>query len=60
MQIGQEYWWTDPEDGEYAKPQRVVIIGFDPFEKKWVGACKEWLFSISHIDDDDLEVMELI
>lgn len=55
MKIGDEYWWTDPDE-EFAK---VVIIGFDPFEKKWVGACKRWALGISHIDEEDFENMKL-
>lgn len=53
IKVGQTYIWEDETGEEY----EIVIIGKDPHNGEWVAACKEWVMGISHIDEDDFEMM---
>lgn len=46
-------WFTFKDENEI----EAVVIGFDPFEEKWVAACKDWAMGVSHLEDDDYERM---
>lgn len=49
IKIGQKFFWHDVDGGV----EVIEIIGFDPYEKKWVAASPNWCMGISHIDEED-------
>lgn len=57
-QVGQKVTFTDlPDNGSRYE---ITIIGWDPYENKWVAASPHWTtMGISHIEDDDWENMEV-
>lgn len=52
--VGQRYMWSDPTL-EHRNAVEITIIGFDPYEKRWVAACASWCLGVSHIEEEDYE-----
>lgn len=53
IKIGQRYTFR-----EYDEENEITIIGFDPYEGKWVAASQGWVLGLSHIDDYDVYCMD--